>query len=176
MTASQARRQALSESRFFVHLATFAVGVPVLLGLNLVLGTESLWAPWAAGLWANVVLCHAVAVFGYVLDTGWAERRVSVLRGPLSEADVLALMDEALRARPLPDAAAYTLGQFRRRLDRVDGGPGGGDSLPDPYALDAVRTRRPDARPPEAVSALDDPFSVDRVPVDTPRLDSPPRS
>ena len=165
MTAARARKQATAEYRFFAHLAVFAFSAPVLLGLALVLAPESSWTAWAVAAWANVVLVHGVVAFGHVLRKDWVRRRAASLHGALTEDEVLLLIDQTLRARPLSDAAAYTLGQFRHRLDRIEGVRPGGDSIPPPYALGTLPSG------PFRDDDVQDLLGADRSPIDTPRLD-----
>ncbi len=158
MYPSDARKQALAESRLFGHLAAFAVVTSVLVGVNLVVGGP-LWAGWIGVAWALVVTSHASAVFGHVLGRDWIDRRAAALR------------------------STDALGQIEHRLGRLEAGAPVGTPRPvteaeDPFDLDAaMAVGRPVA--PEHIGApreaefADDPFAMSREPIDTPRLDGP---
>ncbi len=158
MSPSDARAQAEAESRFFAHLAAFAIVTAVLLGVNLVLG-GALWAGWVGAAWMLVLASHAAAVFGHVLGAEWVERRAAALRGA---------------------AAGEALDALEQRLAVVEDavGPHAKSAVEDPFDLDAAQAvGRPVA--PEWIGAPrdaafeDDPFAMSRAPIDTPRLDGP---
>ena len=160
MSPVDARTQALAESRFFGHLAAFAIVTSVLLGVNLV-GGGAPWAPWVGAAWSLVVVSHAAAVFGHVLGREWVERRAA-----------------ALRMAPEVDAVR----ELRDRLAQLEAAVGTAERpgrwAPDPFDLGAAQAvGRPLAADrigaPTEAEFTDDPFAVAREPIDTPRLDGP---
>ena len=162
MTPSDARAQALAESRFFGHLSAFAVVTAVLLGVNLVMG-GAMWAAWVGVAWALIVASHAAAVFRHVLGGDWVERRAALLQ--------VAPNYDALRHLELRLRALETAGP-------VSGRPAPDPDVLDPFDLGSANAvGRPVA--PEWIGAApeadvpDDPFAMSREPIDTPRLDGP---
>ena len=182
MTEFDARAQAVSESRFFAHLALYAVATAVLLGINLVLGPDPLWAGWVALAWGLVLLSHAGSVFGLLLGEEWVQRRTAVLRGGMSQDEVYQVLDDVLRARSVPVGTAQTLRQLQRRVDELEATPGADPAedsgAADPFDLGAAQAV---GRPitPEAIGArsapVEDPFADARAPIETPVLDTPRR-
>jgi len=151
MTPPEARAQALAESRFFAHLAIFAVVTPLIVALHIGLEEAPTWLVWTAVAWAFMAALHGVAVFGRVLGPAWVDRRARALR---------------------TNVDPTWPGQIERRLTRVE-------EAPRPVAQDLsafrVRGRAADQRPAHSRSGdgeMDgDPFVADRAPVETPRLD-----
>ena len=177
MTEFDARAQAVSESRFFAHLAVFAVAVAVLLGINLVTGPDPLWAGWGALAWGLVLLSHAGSVFGMLLGEEWVRRRTAALEGAMSENEVYQILDEVLHVRSVPVGTAQTLRQLQRRVDELETDDGTAPDA-DPFDLGAAQAvGRPVA--PEAIGAppvpVEDPFAGAREPIETPVLDAPRR-
>lgn len=182
MTEFDARAQAVSESRFFAHLAVYAASTAVLLGINLVLGPDPLWAGWVALAWGLVVLSHAGSVFGLLLGEDWVRRRTAALRGGMTENEVYQILDEVLSVRSVPVGTAQTLRQLERRVGEIEATgvapTQAGTPDADPFDLGAAQAvGRPIS--PEAIgarpAAVEDPFADARVPIDTPVLDTPRR-
>jgi hypothetical protein len=158
MSPSDARAQAEAESRFFAHLAAFAVGTAALLGVNLALG-GALWAAWVGVGWMVVLTSHAAAVFGHVLGAEWVERRAAALRG-------------AATGRAL-DALEHRLAVVEHAV-----GPSPTAEVEDPFDLDAAQAVGRPVPPewagtPRDAAFEDDPLAAARTPVDTPRLGGP---
>lgn len=163
MTPSDARAQALAESRFFGHLSAFAVVTAVLLGLNLVLGGP-LWAAWVSVGWGLVVASHAAAVFRHVLGSEWIERRAALLQVAPNATDVQQLRERVLHLEEAPRAVATAPPADPAVLDPFDLGSASAVGRP-------VAPERIGARPQADIE--DDPFALAREPIETPRLDGP---
>ena len=179
MTEFDARSQALAESRFYAHLAVFAVASAVLLGVNLVTGPDPLWAGWTVLAWGLVVLSHAGSTFGVVLGEDWVRRRTAALQGGLAEAEIYQILDDVLRARSAPAGTSRTLRQLEKRVGELEAAPEPLAPVADPFDLGAARAvGRPVS--PEAIGArpvevAGDPFADARQPIETPRLDGLPK-
>ena len=175
MTAPDAHRQALAESRFFAHLATLALGVAGLAVAALAAPGVAWWAGWIAAVWTVAVTLHGVRTF-WPFGDAWVARRVSALRGGIGEAEAYGLFDEALRAHAEPEGTAATLRALRARVEALERRAPAG--APDPFDLaTAGAAGRPwaaEAVDGRAIGDLDDWGGV-RQPIDTPRLDTPTR-
>lgn len=70
---------------FYVHATVFALVNAGLLGINLVFGSEELWAPWVILGWGLGVLLHAALVFGHMpaFITRWQLRKIREVRAGL---------------------------------------------------------------------------------------------
>lgn len=186
MTAPDAHRQALAESRFFAHLTAFALGAAVLAAVALAAPGAGRWAGWIGAVWTVAVAMHGLTTF-WPFGDDWVARRVGTLRGGVHGGDVYALIDRALQAHAMPEGTAAAVRDLQARVETLEGSPRRARRAPalpqpsapgaaDPFDLGAAGAV---GRPltPAAIGVptdpLDDLFSVPREPIDTPRLDTP---